>query len=78
MVIALGQDGPLKGGVGGHVDTTLVGEDPFGILPVGQMRAEDRGNRSIHQLECLKNEGIRGRGGLDMMGEGSVNEVDEE
>ena len=34
MVIALGQDGPLKGGVGGHVDTTRVGEDPFGILPV--------------------------------------------
>ena len=78
MVMALGKDGLLKREVGGHVDTTLVGEDPFGILPVGQMRAEGRGNRSIHQLECLKDEGIRGRGGLDIMGEGSVNEVDEE
>ena len=34
MVMAIGEDGLLKGGVRGNVETALVGEDLFGILPV--------------------------------------------
>ena len=78
MVMALDEDGLSKGGIRGYIDTTLVGENPFSILPVKQARAESRGNGSTHRLECLEDKEIGGRGGLDMMREGSINEVDEE
>ena len=48
MVVALGEDGLSKGGVREYIDTALVGEDPLGILPVRETRAEGGGNRSIH------------------------------
>ena len=42
------------------------------------MRVEGGGNGSIYRLKCLENEEIRGRGRLDMMEEGSVDEIDKE
>ena len=36
------------------------------------------GNGSVHGLQCLKDERIRGQGGLDTVGEGHVNEVNKE
>ena len=48
MIIASGKNGLLKGGVRGHIDMTLVGEDPFDTLPVRQTRAKGRENGSIH------------------------------
>ena len=35
-------------------------------------------NGSIHRLECLEDERVGGRGELDMMREGHVDEVDKE
>ena len=34
MVVAMGEDGLPKGGIGGDIDMAFIGEDPFGILPV--------------------------------------------
>ena len=48
MVVALGEDGFLKGGIGGHIDIAFVGKDPLSMLPVREMGAEGRGNGSIH------------------------------
>ena len=78
MVMAMSKDGLSKRGVGGDVDTAFVCEDPFGILPVRQMRTEGRGDGSIHRLQCLEDKRVRGQGGLDTMGEGHVNEVNKE
>ena len=62
MVVAMSKDGLLEGGVGGDINMALVGEDSFGILPVGQMRMEGRRNGSINRLQCLEDQRIRGRG----------------
>ena len=48
MVMATGEDGLSEGGVGGDINMALVGEDPFGILPVRQTSVEGKGNGSIH------------------------------
>ena len=37
-----------------------------------------QGNGSIHGLQCLKDKRIRGRGGLDAVGKGRVDEVNKE
>ena len=40
MVMATSKDGPVERGVGGNVNTSLVGEDTLGILPIRQTRTE--------------------------------------
>ena len=78
MVMATGKDGLSEGGVRGNVDTAFVGEDPFSILPIRQMRVKGGGNGFIHRLKCLENKQAGGGGRLDTMGEGHVNKVDKE
>ena len=78
MIMAMGEDGLSEGGIEGDIDMALVGEDIFSILPVRQTRVEGRGNESIHRLKWLEDKEVRGRGGLDTMGEGRVDEVDKE
>ena len=77
MVMATSKDGPSKRGVGGDVNTTFIGEDSLSILPIRQTGTEGWGNGSIHGLQCLKDKRVEGRGGLDMVGEGHVDEVNE-
>ena len=78
MVMATSENGLLERGVGGDVDMTFVCEDPFSIQPVRQTRVEGRRNGSVHRLQCLEDKRVRGRGGLDMVGEGCVDEVNKE
>ena len=78
VVMAMGKDSFLKEEIRGYIYMIFVGEDPLSILPVRETEAEGRRNGSIHRLECLENEGVRGGGGLDTIGERSVNEVDKE
>ena len=78
MIVAMNKNGPSKRGVRGNVNTSFVDKDALGILPVRQTRTESWENRAIHGLQCLDDKRVRGRGGLDVMREGSVNEVNEE
>ena len=78
VVMEMGKDGFLKRGIRGYIDTVFVGENSLSMLPVREMGAKGGRDEPIHQLECLKDKGIRGRGGLDTIGEGSINEVDKE
>ena len=56
----------------------LVGEDSGINLPVSEAGAEWKGNILVHGLECLEHKGVPSRSRLDMLGEGSVDEVDKE
>ena len=60
MVMATSKDGPSERGVGGNVNMPFVCEDSLSILPIRQMRMEGWGNRSVHGLQCLEDEGIGG------------------
>ena len=48
VVMALGENGFLKGGIRGHIDTALVGEDSLSVLPVGETGVKGWRNGSIH------------------------------
>ena len=78
MIVAMNKDGLSKRGVRGNVNTSFVGKDAFSILPIRQTGAEGRGNQAIHGLQCLEDKRVRGRGRLDVVGEGCVNEVNKE
>ena len=52
----------------GNKDVTLIGKYSIGMLPIGETGVESGGNGSIHGLESLKNERIRGRRGGDTGG----------
>ena len=60
MVMAMSKDGLAERGVRGNVNTSLVCEDSFSILSIRQMRVEGWGNQSVHRLQCLEDEGVRG------------------
>ena len=47
-------------------------------MPVGEAGTEWEGDVFAHGLEGLEDEGVACRGRLDAMGEGDVNNVDEE
>ena len=78
MVMATVENGLTERGVGRDIDAILVCENAFGVLPIGETRAEGRGNGAVHRLQGLGDERIGSRRGLDSMGEGGVNEINEE
>ena len=78
MVMAVSKHGLSERGVRGDVNMAFVCEDPLSILPIRQTGMKSWKNGSIHGLQCLKDKRIRGRGGLDTVGEESVDEVNEE
>ena len=60
MIVAMSKDGSSKRGVGGNVNTSFVGEDTFGILPIRQTRMEGWENQAIHRLQCLEDKRVGG------------------
>ena len=72
------KDGAAEGVVSGDIDTALVSEDASFDLPVSKAGAEGERNILMHGLEGLEDEGITCGGGFDAVGEGGVDEVDEE
>ena len=67
-----------KGVIIGNIDAALVGQDACFNLPVGKVGTEGKRDILVHGLEGLKNERIASRGGFDVVGEGYINDVDEE
>ena len=78
MIMAVCEDSAMEGVVCGDVDTALIGEDAGLDLPVSEAGTEGERNVLVHGLESLENEGVARGYGLNAMGEGSVNQVDEE
>ena len=78
MVMALFENGAVEGVIGGDVDTALVSKDTGFYLPVSESGAEGQGNIFVHGLKCLQDEWIFGGGRFYVLGEGGVDEVDEE
>ena len=78
MVVTALENGVAEGVVVGDIDTTLVGQDACFDLPVGEAGTEGERDVLIHGLEGLEDKGVARRGGLDAMGEGDVDNVDEE
>ena len=78
VIVATLEDGATEEVVGGNVDTPFVHKDAGLDLPVGQARTEGKRNVLVHGLESLEDEGVAGGGGFNAVGEGSVNEVNEE
>ena len=60
MIMASMKDGATEVHVGRNVDVTLKGEETIDLLPVGEMRAKGRRNRTVQGLESLEGEGIGG------------------
>ena len=78
VVVASLKNGVAEGIVVGDIDAALIGQDACFNLPVGEAGPEGERDIIIHGLEGLENEGIACRSRLDVMGEGDVDNVDEE
>jgi len=75
MVVASCKDGMVDGVVVWDVDSAFLGKDSGFVLPVGEAGAEGKGNGTVHGLEGLEYEGVIGRGGLNAIREGSINDA---
>ena len=78
VVMATAENDLSERGVRRNVDTIFVCENAFGVLPIGETRAKSRGNGAIYRLQGLEDERIGSRRGLDLVGEGGVDEVNKE
>ena len=78
VIVAALKNGVAKGIVCGNVDTAFVGEDAGFNLPVGQSGTEGERNVFVHGLESLEDEGVTCGCGFNAVGEGGVDQVDEE
>ena len=78
MVVAPFKDGLAERIIGRDIDTTFVSQDASFDLPVGKSRTEGERNVFMHRLEGLKDKGVACRCGFNAVGEGGVDEVDEE
>ena len=78
MVMATLENSVTEGVIVGDVNTTLVGQDARFDLPIGKAGTEGEGNVVVHGLEGLKDEGVARQSRLDAMGEGNVDNIDEE
>ena len=78
VVVATLEDSVPQGVVIWDIDAALIGQDACFNLPVGEAGTEGERKVIVHGLEGLEDEGVtRGRR-LDTVGEGDVNNVDEE
>ena len=68
----------MEGVIAGDIDAALIGQDACVDLPVGEAGTEGERDVLVHGLQGLENKGIACRGRLDAMGEGNVNNIDEE
>ena len=76
MVVTSRKDGAAEGVVGGDINMALISEDAGFNLPVGQPGTEGKRDVLMHGLESLEDKGVtRGRR-LNAVGEGGVDEVD--
>ena len=78
VVVTSLENGVAEGVIVRDIDTTLVGQDACLDLPVGEVGTEGERDVLVHGLEGLEDEGVTRRGGLDTVGEGYVDNVDEE
>jgi len=70
------KDGMADGVVIRDVDSSFVSKDSGFMLPVGEAGTEGEGDGSVHRLEGLEYEEVIGRGGLNVVREGSVDDAD--
>ena len=68
----------LEGVVSGDIDTALIGQDARFDLPVGEAGVKGKRDVIVHGLEGLEDKGIACQGRLNAVGEGNVDNVDEE
>ena len=78
MVMTSLENGVAKGIIIGDIDTALIGQNARVDLPVGEAGTEGERDILVHGLEGLEDEGVTSRSILDAMGEGYVDDVDEE
>ena len=78
VVVAAGENGTAEGIISGDVDMAFVGEDARFDLPVGEAGTEGERDILVHGLESLEDEGVACRGGLNTVGEGGVDKINEE
>ena len=78
VVVASLEDGVTEGVIIGDIDMALIDQDACFDLPVGEAGMEGKRDIIVHRLEGLENEGVACRGRLDAMGEGDVDNIDEE
>ena len=68
MVMAVTKDVTTEVSSRGNVNATFIGEYSIGMLPIEETGAEGGGNRTIHGLKSLNDEGVGGRRGGDTGG----------
>ena len=78
VVMATLENSVAEGIIGRDIYTALVGQDARFDLPVGEAGTEGEGDVVIHGLEGLEDEGVACRGRLNTVGEGHIDNVDEE
>ena len=76
VIMAAFENSAAKGVVRGDIDAALVSEDACLNLPISESRTKGERDVLMHRLEGLKNEGVSYGGGLNVMREGGVNQVD--
>ena len=78
MVVTALEDGVVKGVIIGDIDAALIGQDIHFNLPIRKTGAERERDIIVHGLKGVKNKEVASRGGLNVMGQGYINDVDKE
>ena len=78
VVMTTLENSVTQGVVVGDVDPALIGQDACFDLPVGETGTEGKRDVLVHGLEGLEDKGVTHQGRLDTVGEGDVDNVDEE
>ena len=78
VIMAALKNGAAERVISGDIDVAFVGEDACFNLPIGEARAEGKGNVLMHGLECLKDKGVARGCRFDTVGEGGIDEVNKE
>ena len=78
VVMTTLENSVTQGVVVGDVDPALIGQDACFDLPVRETGTEGKRDVLVHGLEGLEDKGVTRQGRLDVMGEGDINNSDEE
>ena len=78
MIMVARYDRAAKASISRDIDAALVSQDSSVIVPIGKARAEIGRDCTRESMEGIEDQWVRSRGGAKFVGEGGVDEVDEE
>ena len=78
MVMVASDDGVAQVCIGRDIDAALVSQDASVVMPVRKAGAKGSWGSTWESVEGVQDQWVRSRGGAKFVGEGGIDEVNEE